>query len=150
MSRRPGRGSQSLRDDCGCAAGSEASPLDGSTTGLVTLPSRLPPFWLVGGGLHGVPFGGHAGQLPGWCLLMCFSAAVSRADVHRLRSEGPSVRQIAARLGMSRMKVHRWLTAGPGWDGDGDGLALFDAGQEGGAVVRRRFGSWGWTRRRRA
>ena len=40
--------------------------------------------------------------------------------MHRLRGEGLSVRQIAARLGLSRTKTHRWLIAGPEWDGDGD------------------------------
>jgi hypothetical protein len=48
----------------------------------------------------------------------------SRNDVHKLRGEGLSVRQIAARLGLSRMKVHRSLTAGPvAFDGDGEVFA---------------------------
>jgi Homeodomain-like domain len=45
---------------------------------------------------------------------------VSRDDVHRLRREGLSIRAIADRLGLSRSKVHRTLSAEP----DEDGLAL--------------------------
>jgi hypothetical protein len=69
---------------------------------------------------------GHAGQFPDGCLLWCLNAAMTRDDVHRLRGEGLSVRAIAARLGLTKTKVHRWLTAGPEFDGDGDGLALLD------------------------
>jgi hypothetical protein len=40
-------------------------------------------------------------------------------DVHRLHREGLSIRAIADRLGLSRMKVHRTLTAVPDdWDDD--------------------------------
>lgn len=42
-------------------------------------------------------------------------------DVHRLRREGLSIRQIAARLGLSRTKVHRWLTRPLEFDSGDDG-----------------------------
>ena len=68
---------------------------------------------------------GHARRLRGGGLLMCLTAAMSSPnDVHRLRREGLSIRQIAARLGLSRTKVHRWVSRPP--DFDGDGLALDD------------------------
>jgi len=47
-------------------------------------------------------------------------------DVHRLRREGFSIRAIADRLGLSRMKVHRTLTADLPEDDDEDEPALFD------------------------
>jgi hypothetical protein len=73
---------------------------------------------------------GHAGRLRGGGLLMCLNAAVSsRNDVHKLRGEGLSIRQIAAKLSMSRTKVHRWLTSPPEWDDGGDG-GPFDGDEE--------------------
>ena len=48
----------------------------------------------------------------------------SADDVHRLHGEGLSIRAIANRLGLSRMKVHRTLTADDAHDWDDDGLAL--------------------------
>jgi hypothetical protein len=57
----------------------------------------------------------------------------SSDDVARLHGEGFSIRAIAERLGLSRMKVHRTLTdsrRADDWDDDDDetdeGLALFD------------------------
>jgi hypothetical protein len=47
-------------------------------------------------------------------------------DVHRLRREGFSIRAIADRLGLSRMKVHRTLTADLPENDDEDEPALFD------------------------
>jgi len=50
----------------------------------------------------------------------------STDDVHRLHREGFSIRAIADRLGLSRMKVHRTLTADLPEDDDEDEPALFD------------------------
>jgi hypothetical protein len=57
----------------------------------------------------------------------------SADDVHRLHGEGLSIRAIANRLGLSRMKVHRTLTdsrkgTADDWGDDEDGgLALVSA-----------------------
>jgi len=60
-------------------------------------------------------------------LLGCENAAMtSDDDVHRLHREGFSIRAIADRLGLSRMKVHRTLTADLPEDDDEDEPALFD------------------------
>ena len=60
-------------------------------------------------------------------LLGCENAAMtSTDDVHRLHREGFSIRAIADRLGLSRMKVHRTLTADLPEDDDEDEPALFD------------------------
>jgi hypothetical protein len=53
----------------------------------------------------------------------------STDDVHRLHRQGFSIRAIADRLGLSRMKVHRTLTAVPeadGYDDEDDEAGPFD------------------------
>jgi hypothetical protein len=52
----------------------------------------------------------------------------STDDVHELHREGFSIRAIADRLGLSRMKVHRTLTAAAEADDYGEDDADLDAG----------------------
>ena len=61
---------------------------------------------------------GHAWDVPEIRLLGGRIHAMTCDDIHRLRRQGFSIRAIASHLGLSRMKVHRTLTAPVDYDDD--------------------------------